>query len=69
MTDNTIALAPTRSDRDTAADLRQRMQGLLESVMELLDEANRSGLVIGFNLCRDSFGRNRIAEIQVSKPL
>lgn len=64
----TDAPSPSR-DRELAADLRERLTAALQPVLELMDEASRVGLAVGWSLTRDQFGRQRVGEIQISRPL
>lgn len=56
------------NDKDVAAELRKRMGVLLEPVCALLDEANRRGMRITFNLGHNGL-RNSVVALEVIKPL
>jgi hypothetical protein len=62
-------LQATQSDADLAADLRKRLEAVLQQAVELINEGNRHGLQVGFAVNRDQFGRNRVAEITIYRPL
>jgi len=69
MNDAIARLEPTKSDADKAADYRARIRPLLEQACEIISEARRNGLGIGFNLAPDQFGIQRVGDISVTKPL
>lgn len=58
-----------RSEREIAVDIRERVRGKLSEVGLLLDEANRAGMRINFQMGVDGFGRNIVAMIDVTKPV
>lgn len=58
-----------RTDKEVAADLRARMTAKLVEVAMILDEANRSGMRIAFQLGIDGFGRNVVTTLDIVKPL
>jgi hypothetical protein len=62
-----IDVGPTDADR--ATDLKRRAEAALAPVVEIMNEAARHGLVLGWAINRDQFGRNRIEQITVLKPL
>jgi hypothetical protein len=57
------------TDVERAADLKKRAEEALAPVTEIMNEASRHGLVLGWAINRDQFGRNRIEQITVLKPL
>jgi hypothetical protein len=66
---NVTTIVPGLTDAELAADLRRRTEAALAPVMEIMNEASRHGLVLGWGINRDQFGRNRIEQITVFKPL
>jgi hypothetical protein len=63
------AIVPGRSDAEVAADLRKRLNAALGEVKSIMDDANDSGLQVSFQLGRDSYGKNRINELGIVRPL
>jgi hypothetical protein len=69
-TSTTIAsIVPGRSDAEVAVDLRKRLEAALGNVVSIMDDANESGLQVSFQLGRDSYGKNRINELGIVRPL
>jgi hypothetical protein len=66
---NGLSLVAGPTDTQLAADLKKRTEAALAPVMEIMNEASRHGLVLGWAINRDQFGRNRIEQITVLKPL
>ena len=64
-----ITLVPTKSDKDLADEYRQRLREAFRPILDIMDEASKNGLLVGFNIARDPFGKAIIQEIQVNKPL
>lgn len=62
-------IASNKSEREIATDLRDRMRTKLVEVGALLDEANREGMRINFQMAVDSFGRNVVGVLDVTKPV
>lgn len=62
-------LAPGRSDRVYAADLKKRLGEALGPVIEIMNEARDANIILGFGLGRDQFGRTKIDDISAMKPL
>ena len=60
---------PSKTDAAVAADLKRDTGELLKKVAALLDEANRHGMRIQFQLGVDGFGRNVVANLDVMKVL
>jgi hypothetical protein len=63
------AIVPGRSDAEVAAELRERLNVALGAVVSIMDDANAHGLQVSFQLGRDSYGRNRINELGIVRPL
>jgi hypothetical protein len=63
------AIVPGRSDTEVAADLRKRLEAALGEAISIMDDANESGLQVSFQLGRDSYGKNRINELGIVRPL
>lgn len=64
-----ITLVPGKSDQQKADEYRDEIRAALTSVCEIMGRARRDGLVVTFNLGLDGFGRDQIANLQISKPL
>ena len=64
-----VALVPTKPDTEAAADARAKLTPLLEQVAAIMNDIERDGLRIGWQIGRDSFGRQRLLTIDVSRPL
>lgn len=62
-------LITTRSDRELADDLRRRLVESFGPVIEVMEEASHYGLNVGFSINRDGFGRFRLSDIAIVKPL
>lgn len=56
-------------DARFAKATREKISMLLLSVCEAMDEAQGFGLKVTFTLGIDQFGRNRIGEINIMRPL
>jgi hypothetical protein len=66
----TVEVAFTgKRDEDVATELRAEVQPLLEQVVALQNRAAKAGMILGFALSRDQFGRNFVQSIDVIKPL
>lgn len=61
--------APKISDKDRAEQLRAQLRPLLDQACELITTARREGLVITFNLGPDQYGIQRVAALDILKPL
>ena len=64
-----LATISGRSDREVATDLKARVRVALEGVAALMDEANRSGMQVQFQIGLDGFGRNVVASLNVVRVL
>ena len=64
-----LSLVTGPTDTELAADFKKRTEAALAPVIEIMNEASRHGLVLGWGINRDQFGRNRIEQITVLKPL
>jgi hypothetical protein len=64
-----LKIAPTKSDKELAADLRMKMEYALNAVCEIMREADQTGLQISFNLGRDQYGRQAITALNIVRPL
>lgn len=58
-----------RTDADKAKEYRERLRPLLEHAAQVVNEAQRDGLVINFALGRDAYGLLRVQDIQIARPL
>lgn len=65
-----IKLATDRkSDADLAKAYRDEMRAALGPVCDILQRARNDGLVIGWNISPDQYGRINVPNIDVTKPL
>ena len=67
--DLVLSVVPAKNDRDIAADLRKRAETLLAPMVELMNEAAREGMQMGWAIQRDQFGKFRLVEFSIVKPL
>lgn len=58
-----------KTDSSVAQDLRQDILPLLNGVCAVMDRARAQGLKVGFNVSQDNFGRHRVTDIEIVKPL
>ena len=64
------ALQTAPTDRELAADLRAKIEAALNVVVTEMNKAeSASGLRASFQIARDGFGRNRIADISIMRLL
>ena len=67
---NPIAhILPGLSDAEVAADLKKRLHAAIGEVVSIMDEANARGLQVSFQLGRDGYGKNRINDLEIVRPL
>ena len=66
---DTLTVVPGKTDRELAEDFRSRVRDALQPVLAIMDEVNAAGLVIGWRVERNAFGRNAVTVIEVSRPL
>jgi hypothetical protein len=66
---NLRTIEGTKSDADKAKEYKAELRTRLEEVCAILNRANADGLVLGFNITRDGFGRNVIGALDATKPL
>ncbi len=64
-----LAIVPAKSDKEMAAEFRQRMTAALNGVCEIMREADQAGLQIDFALGRDQYARRVIAGLTIVRPL
>lgn len=57
------------SDSEKARFFRADMMECLDIAVRTMNQANAEGLVIQFNISRDSLGRFRVADLTISKVL
>lgn len=57
------------SDAELAAAYRTKLSAALEPVLVLMTDAGKNGLSITWNISRDGFGKLRIQQIDVVRPL
>ena len=64
-----VAMEPGQSDEDKAAAYRAEITPLLDRVVEVVARAKKEGLIIGFNIAADQYGRPKVQTIDITKPL
>lgn len=64
-----MRLETTKSDSEKAAEYRAKLVPLLEHACAILNSARSEGLIVGFNVNPDQYGRHRIQAIDVTRPL
>ena len=64
---NVQPLPPTAAQRAEA--YREECRPLLEELAQIIQRARADGLIIGFNVAPDQYGRMKVGEISVTKPL
>lgn len=64
-----VGLPTGKTDKERAAEYRERLMELLAPVCELLTIAERDGIRINLNISRDALGRSFISDISAIKPL
>lgn len=68
MTDLSIVPA-IKSERDRALELRAAIHQTLAVLLPLMDEVNRAGMRVEFQLGIDSFGRNVVQRCAIIKEI
>lgn len=59
-----------KTDADRAAEMRDRMYSALAVVCEIMDEAKKAKIRVGFSLSpADAFGRHHVALLEILKEL
>lgn len=66
---NIATLVPMKTDADLAAAFRAELAPLMDQVCDILNRARKEGLILNFNVAPDQFGRVRVAEVSVVRPL
>ena len=62
-----VRLAPTKSDADRAAELKERIRAALVPVCALMDEAAQSHLLVSFMTGPNHFGKFEVKELCLMK--
>lgn len=63
-------LPPNKTDAEKAKAYREEIRPLLEQVGAIVERARRTdGLIIQFSMGADSFGREQVTGLNVTKPL
>lgn len=62
-------VTPLRTDAVRATEYRDRLRPLLSEFVDTLNQAEREGLLVIFNIGRDAFGRHALATLIVAKML
>jgi hypothetical protein len=66
---DTLTVVPGKTDREIADDIRLRVLDALNLVLAIMDEVNAAGLVIGWRVERNGFGKNVATVIEINRPL
>lgn len=67
---NVPSLVPlTKPDKEVADGIRADLAPILEQACEVLNRARAAGMVTNWSIAPDQFGRLRLTEISVMKPL
>lgn len=69
MSEPVVKLEPTVSDKERADAFKARLRAALAPVIVIMQEANDLGLILGWNIGRNQFGRQDILDIMVHRPL
>lgn len=69
MNDTPLALVPGKTDAETAAELREALKVCLNDAAKIMERARAAGLVVSWNIGPDSFGRFRVNDINIVRPL
>lgn len=64
-----VKLETMKTEKEVVADLRARTEAKLAEVALILDDANRAGMRITFNIGVDGFGRNVVQSLEIMKPM
>lgn len=64
-----LHMVPGKSEHDTAIELRESVRGRLIEIVSLMDQANRDGLRVEFQLGIDGYGRNVITRLVMIKEI
>lgn len=62
-------MSDTKSDTDLAAQIKAEARGPLEQLCGIQDRARQAGLMLGFNIGPDEYGKTIVQRISVIKPL
>jgi len=57
------------TDGMRAEEIRTAMQKPLTEICEIVNRAKSFGLVVSFNISPDAYGRTRVADLSIVKPL
>lgn len=66
---STLMLVPGKTDQELAADFRTRIREALVPVISIMDQANAAGMLIGWRIERNAFGKNFLLLIEINKSL
>lgn len=64
-----VQLVTGKTDAEKAATYRAELMPILEKVAGVLNRARAEGLIVGFSVNADQYGRHRIQVIDVTRPL
>lgn len=60
---------PLRTESVKAQEIRAAITPLLDDLCEIINQARREGLIVGFQIGMDQYGRSRPQDISIVKPL
>jgi len=66
---NSLSIVSSVTDATKADSYRAELRPILEQAGKIMDRAKADGLVVSWNLSPDQYGRMRVADISVVKPL
>lgn len=69
MSADLASINPTKTDAEKAEAYRKEMGEVLKPVCDVLERSRKDGLIVGWNLAPDEFGRYRAPFISITKPL
>jgi hypothetical protein len=58
-----------RTDAMRAQEIRDQLAPLLAQVCAILNQARADGLIVSFNLGLDMYGRSRVQDMSIVRPL
>lgn len=58
-----------RTDAVMAQDIRETLEPLVTKICQIMDDAKRHGLIVSFNIASDQYGRTKVVEINIVRPL
>lgn len=69
MSENVRILEGGRNDVAAAQTVRDELAPLLKAVCDIFDRAKAQGLIVSFNIATDQYGRTKVNDVSVVRPL